>query len=586
MISPNGLACALVSLSILIKLHEGAASGGGTRRLQDADRQWGSLGELYCPPGDGCSDPENEGYAETLAFSGSGTRVVLGSPHATRGNNDAHTGFVRVLEHVAGSSIWNQVGGDIDGASGGDFFGRGVSIRADGTRIAAVAPGYDVAGEYYTDDGLIIGRLRVFDEVEGEWEEVGALSDVDAALMSADGTTFVVGRTEAAGTGSTGVFRLEGDGFRQIGAWIDTTVPADLFFDTAVAISDDGSRIAVGATLYDEEGFKKKSNEDDDIFYDDYVYDNFFPTCFNEKGKIDDTQANFGLVRAYEVVDGQWVQMGEDIVGDRPCDKFGASLDLSADGARLVVGAPESDVPYYKDDDYEEKAVYRISGSVRVLDYADGAWTDAGPPIRGVGRLTQLGTYVAISADGGRLVVGSANGWMSESTEYPVCVYEQTEEGWTTVGNCIQAALDDNCKGVAMDGTGSVVGIACSNMVKMNQRGGGARVFFQMDNCMEENNESRLQGVDLLADQTVRKKKKLGRRHDKAKGRIESMFDEKWAACDDRECKNNVDEQQWKKTKKLKNSFEVKAVKNMANFEKGEAKVTLQFVKNVKKLCD
>jgi len=511
------------------------------------------------------------------------------SPYATRDRPDstenAHTGFVQVLEQVGGSPVWRQLGGDIDGASGDDQFGREVSISTDGTRIAAVAPRYDVAGADDTDDDESIGRLRVFDYVEREWVEVGALLDVDAALMSGDGTTFVVGRTEEQAKGSTGVFRLEADGFRQVGAWINATVRADLFGE-AVAISDDGSRIAVGATLYDEEGFKKKSNEDDVIYYDDYTYGNFFPTCFNKKGTIDDTQANFGLVRAYEVVDGQWVQMGEDIIGDRPCDKFGASLDMSADGARLAVGAPESDVPYVNDDVYAEKSVHRLSGSVRVLDFADGAWTDVGPPIRGDERLSLVGTSVALSADGGRLVVGSANGWLSDQKEYPVCIYERVEEAWATLGSCIQPALRDDCKSVAMDGTGSVVGIACSNMVKLNRQGGGARVFFQMDDCVGENNHSRLQGVDLLVDRTLQKDKKLGKQHDKAKGKIETKYEEKRENCDDDKCEKKMDKKEKKKTKKIKTLFTGKAVKNMANFEKGETKIAQQFMRNVKKLCD
>mmetsp|Transcript_34300 Transcript_34300/g.34472 ORF Transcript_34300/g.34472 Transcript_34300/m.34472 type:complete len:462 (-) Transcript_34300:398-1783(-) len=459
-------------------------------------------------------------------------------------------------------------------------------------RIATVAPRYDVAGEDDTDDEESIGRLRVFDFdiVEGgdvkDWVEVGALPDVDAAVMSADGTTFVVGRTEESSFGSAGVFRLDGSlTFQQIGGWINADANADSFGE-AVAISADGTRIAVGATLYDNDGFKK-GVDDNDYYYDDYNLGNFFPSCF-DKNDIDNTKANFGLVRVYDEVNGNWVQVGGDIVGDRACDKFGASIGMSFDGTRIVVGAPESDVPYLSDDTYEEPSKYEAAGSVRVLDFTNGVWTDVGQPITGQYRLAQIGTSVAMSADGGRIVVGSANGWLSQSLEYPVCIYELVDvnEEWETVGKCIQPDVNDNCKSVAMDATGSVVGVTCSNMVKLNPYGGGARIFFQMDNCVKKKNNSRLKKVDVLVDGTLTKAEELEEKLVTAKDEIETEYEELREACDDTNCEQEMDKKERKKIKKTKKKFEVKAENNVSKFDKGETKITNQFVRKVQKKCD
>merc|ERR1711957_1090818 len=143
-----------------------------------------------------------------------------------------------------------------------------------------------------------------------------------------------------------------------------------------------------------------------------------------------------------------------------------------------------------------------------------------------------------MSADGGRIVVGSANGWLSQSLEYPVCIYELVDvnEEWETVGKCIQPDVNDNCKSVAMDATGSVVGVTCSNMVKLNPYGGGARIFFQMDNCVKKKNNSRLKKVDVLVDGTLTKAEELEEKLVTAKDEIETKYEELREACDDTNC--------------------------------------------------
>ena len=65
--------------------------------------------------------------------------------------------------------------------------------------------------------------------------------------------------------------------------------------------------------------------------------------------------------------------MGADMVGE-VCDKFGSTIDMDADGARIVVGAPEGD-------NFPLEA--RTAGRVRILDYNEGSWTNVGQVIEG-----------------------------------------------------------------------------------------------------------------------------------------------------------------------------------------------------------
>ena len=144
-------------------------------------------------------------------------------------------------------------------------------------------------------------------------------------------------RAEKEGIGSAGVFAFDGKEFTQLGDWIEADTIGDAFGDV-VAINQDGSRIAVGASLYDMDGYPNPNPNPDQEYYDDWGEYNPTPTCYSDDD--DDENANFGLVRAYEFADGDWSQMGVDMLGV-VCDKFGSTIDMDTDGARIVVGAPE-----------------------------------------------------------------------------------------------------------------------------------------------------------------------------------------------------------------------------------------------------
>jgi len=199
------------------------------------------------------------------------------------------------------------------------------------------------------------------------------MTDVGTATMSGDGNRFVVGRPEKKGIGSAGVFAFDGKEFTQLGGWIEADTIGDAFGDVVV-INQDGSRIAVGASLYDMDGYPTPEFDFDDRYY------NPEPTC--EKKNDDDENANFGLVRAYEFLDGDWNQMGADMVGE-VCDKFGSTIAMDADGARIVVGAPEGD-------NFPLEA--RTAGRVRILDYNEGSWTNVGQVIEGEKKKTEART--------------------------------------------------------------------------------------------------------------------------------------------------------------------------------------------------
>jgi hypothetical protein len=127
----------------------------------------------------------------------------------------------------------------------------------------------------------------------------------------------------------------------QLGLDIDGEAAADNS-GTSVALSSDGSRLAVGA-----------------------------PRNHGVDGSAS------GHVRVWEWNGSSWVQCGSDIDGEAPLDVSGSSVALSSDGSRVAIGAPHS------------SGNGERSGQVRVFTdmiFADGfesggcsAWSSAQP---------------------------------------------------------------------------------------------------------------------------------------------------------------------------------------------------------------
>ena len=156
-----------------------------------------------------------------------------------------------------------------------------------------------------------------------------------------------------------------------------------------------------------------------------------------------------------------WVQLGNDIVGDKDWDQFGRSISLSASGERLAVGARGHD----------------SVGFVRVLGYQASAWVQIGLALREsdpTDRVTGFGQAVSLSADGNRVAIGapSHGGVLIDRTppidvghvadEGRVIVLEMKNGDWRQLGNFIgpgDTNRSDFGRAVALSKDGTVVAI-------------------------------------------------------------------------------------------------------------------------------
>ncbi|MGE0396763.1 MAG: WD40 repeat domain-containing protein [Kofleriaceae bacterium] len=290
------------------------------------------------------------------ALSADGSRLIVGGPLSDAGGNES--GIARVFDRSGGA--WVQVGGDLVGEAAGDRFGGDVAISNDGTRIAV--------GSYLNDgNGAGSGHVRVFDLVGGAWTQVGA--DIDglgsgdghgwAVALDADGSRVVVGAPVQNGTNGTAhVWEWSGTAWVALGA----PVAGNRERGHAVDISDDGNRIVVSAPS--AEGAQ-------------------YP----------------GDVGVYEWDGVAWMPLGALILGAQPSATNGDSVALSADGNTLAIGSSGSDLGATN------------TGAARVFRWSagDGAWVQVGGDLPGPTGST-LGTSIAISADGTRVLAGGPSG--------------------------------------------------------------------------------------------------------------------------------------------------------------------------------
>jgi len=148
-------------------------------------------------------------------------------------------------------TAWSQLGADIDGEAASDFSGYSVSLSDDGTRVAIGARNND--GSFSN-----AGHVRVYSWNGTTWSQLGADIDGEAASdssgesvsLSDDGTRVAIGAPNNDGGGSNAghvrVYSWNGTTWSQLGADIDGEAAAD-FSGYSVSLSDDGTRVAIGA---------------------------------------------------------------------------------------------------------------------------------------------------------------------------------------------------------------------------------------------------------------------------------------------------------------------------------------------------
>lgn len=267
-------------------------------------------------------------------------------------------------------------------------------------------------------------------------EELGS-----ATVISGDGTVMAVGSPTsdyngANLNGSVRIFKNVAGTWTQIGNKIVGAQVGEAF-GISIALSDDGSIIAIGA------------------MYNHGIFGN---------------TAYPGAVRVYKNVSGVWTQIGSSLSGMDSTGTFGKSVSLSADGSILAVGAPGV---YYN---------YDRAGEVKIYKNIANVWTQIGTSIKGNQYGSRLGISISLSNDGNRIIVGAP----VEDNTYTIYrfaqVYENVVGVWTKIGaDIFGEALNGkfgSSVSISGDGTKVAVGDYMNNVggVSAGDRG-STRVY-------------------------------------------------------------------------------------------------------------
>ena len=207
----------------------------------------------------------------------------------------------------------------------------------------------------------------------------------------------------------------------------------------AVAMSVDGSTVAIGSPDYDENG------------------------------------VNRGRVKIYgwNKATSDWVQKGETIAGTARGDKAGKTLALSGDGSRIIIGAPENDS---KGEDSGQAKVYE-------WDATTSQWKRMGLAIDGVRFGEQAGYSVDISANGSIIAVcaklhngrrGSNNG-NTRIFEWDSAQMTWKQRGEGIDGEAASDGVSDYAMALSGDGSRIVIGVSANDGNGANS--GHTRIF-------------------------------------------------------------------------------------------------------------
>ena len=367
---------------------------GLVRLYRQNNNEWTLIKEIR-----GEGEMDNFGYSVSLDRNGE--TVVIGA-FQNDGVSGENSGHVRVYRQQM--NVWKQIGDDIDGVKSGDLFGYSVSVSSDGKYLASSAVLND-------DNGPFSGHVRVFEEISSPPTISLPMPPTSVVIPTAP--------TKMPSSRPTHVPTFEPppvSTWEPISNSIDGLSTND-YFGWASSLSQDGKVLAVSSPFSDIEG------------------------------------TNSGQVIIYELSStGAWVQKGLVINGLDSFDRFGSSVDLSADGNIVVVGARDRNTNAGINSG--ETIVYKYDG-------VNKPWKIVGQAIAGEGSNDGAGTSVSISDDGNIIAIGAPLNSNNGGTGH-ARVYGLESGQWKKMGQDLDAMNlgDQFGRSVSLSGDGSKLAVS------------------------------------------------------------------------------------------------------------------------------
>lgn len=333
-------------------------------------------------------------FGNSVAISADASVAIVGAPGGTTAGA---AGQAIILERDA-NNIWHQ-GQILKGtnAIGDAYQGQSVSISNDGN--TAVIGGFN--------DNAGVGAAWVFTRNGGVWSEQAKLIPNDntgasmfgfSVAISGDGSTVAVGGpldntnlTQQTYVGAAWIFKRSGSTWSQQGSkLLSSGVIGPGQQGVSIALDYAGNRVAVGAPIGNNPG-----------------------------------GYNVGGVCIYGLTSGSWVQETYTYATGGYFG-MGASVALSANGNRVVVGQPGA-----------SGGGAGVGAAIIMDRSSSGTWTTTAA-VQGtlpVGN-SQQGESVAISDDGNTIVVGGASSFYTSPFAVGASwIFTYDGSNWNQEGN-------------------------------------------------------------------------------------------------------------------------------------------------------
>gem|GEM_PF-6350790 len=294
-------------------------------------------------------------------LNSSGNRVALAYMKYPNYGNGI---LIRVFEY--NGSSWEQLGADI---IGDERLVRSLSFNLEGNRL--LVNKYDIAAQRYKVEIYEYNGISW-----GEQQEIEGLENSYISAYSCDGSTIAGAYYQESSDDLSDihVYTYNGNEWVQKGNTI-TGFVSDFNLRAGISFNSNGNIIAIG-----DPNKTSSSNTDDPGHV--YVY-------------------------SYSENTDTWEPMGQVLEGEQVWDKFGHSVNLNADGSRILISAPSSN---------------NWMGKVKAYDYdaTTGSWLQIGEDIEVIDSpYYYFGTSLCLSEDGKHIAVGAT----TEQTPYTGRVY-------------------------------------------------------------------------------------------------------------------------------------------------------------------
>lgn len=429
-------------------------------------------------------------FGSSTAMSNNGNIIAVGA----YGSDDGITqgGKVKVYSWNASTSLWVQRGADINGTEAYGFLGISLAMSGDGNSFIVGASSFSAG----------IGKVFIYVWNGSAWVtrnsqtiqgDTGTYFGSNVA-MSNDGNIIAVGEQNSneGGTNSGRVLVYEWNSSTSLWVLKDKIVGSSGEQLSWCSLSDYGNVLAVGGYTANNVRIysfvETKYVQRGSSIIEEVGGDNAFRSNLSGDGNTvaigatlnDDNGTNAGHVRVFDWNGSAWVKRGADIDGEAAGDQSGVSLQLSASGNVLAIGA------------ISNSGGGPNAGHMRIYIWTGTAWQKLGSDIDGVSPNTG-GRNISLSGDGTRVIFDETlhNSGVGRIRAYGInvlgsyAIVPTVPAGVTAKGSVIQGelagdqfgystALSNNGNRVAVGGNRNDTGGGNSGHIRVYEWNGSA----------------------------------------------------------------------------------------------------------------